>query len=227
MAPNDLEKEVGEQPVGGSPSLAQRAAHGLRTGLTGDAAAALRTGSALLVRKGWDLVAPQATIWERLGYVGLGGYAVVYMAAGTDMGRAGPFLVPGAALIWCVAAWMIAPPPSRPASQEQATGSQSDEPGDDEWPDDDTVAALIRKVSGDQQGAHLEDILETGEFGSLSKTDLKWILTDAYGLPVESFGIRVDGHKRTRDGVRLRHLPREPAEPLAEASAEAAPSTPG
>lgn len=111
------------------------------------------------------------------------------------------------------------PSPDRTSPEADTTQADSSNPEDDEdLLDAAIVTALIRKVAGGTQGAHLEDLLATGKFGSRSKANLKALLIEEYHLPVESFGTRVDGRKRTRDGVRLRHLP--------PAAADPAPSTP-
>jgi len=194
--------------------LARRAADSVRAGLTGHAATALRSGSALLLTKGWRLVAPHSPLWERIGYVAGGGYVIGHTATVVDTGSAAPYLAPGTVILWCTAAWMIAPPPDRTSPEADSTQTENSEPEDEEdLLDIEFVAALIRKVAGDTQGAHLEGLLATGEFGSRSKADLKALLIEEYHLPVESFGIRVEGRKYTRDGVRLRHLPPTAADP--------------
>lgn len=188
--------------------LARRAADGVRAGLTGHAATALRSGSVLLLTKGWGLVAPHSPLWERIGYVAGGGYVIGHTAAVVDAGAATPFLAPGTVILWCTAAWMVAPPPDRTSPEADSPQTENSEPEDDDGLlAAEFVAALIRKVAGDTQGAHLEDLLATGEFGSRSKAGLKALFIEEYGLPVEAFGIRVNGRKYTRDGVRLRHLP--------------------
>ncbi|MFJ8866731.1 hypothetical protein ACIRD6_13375 [Streptomyces sp. NPDC102473] len=194
--------------------LARRAADGVRAGLTGHAATALRSGSVLLLAKGWGLIAPHSPLWERIGYVAGGGYVIGHTVAVADAGSAAPFLAPGTVILWCTAAWMVAPPPDRTSSQADTAQADSSNPEDDEdLLDAEIVTALIRKVAGGTQGAHLEDLLATGKFGSRSKANLKALLIEEYHLPVESFGTRVDGRKRTRDGVRLRHLPPAAADP--------------
>ncbi|MEW1719795.1 ubiquitin-like domain-containing protein [Streptomyces sp. NPDC093109] len=225
---DDMITVPGKQDTVDSPGPARRAADGLRSVLTGEAARALRAGSLILARKGWHLVAPDAPIWQRLGYVALGGYATVYGAAHTDLGPAGPFLVPGGAIVWCVAAWTIAPPPGRTAPQEQPDRQDDDEPEDTEHGQDELlldrefVVALIRKVAGDRHGAHLADLIATGDLDGWEQHDLKAALTREWGIPVAEIKLKFGGRQRVRDGVRLRDLPAPPEQHPAEAAPEAA-----
>lgn len=225
MTTDDLEKVVGEQPTEDSPSLASRTAGHLRTGLTGHAAVALRTGSLILLRKGWAYVAPKTTVGERLLYGAGGGYALAYVVPHADLGPAGPFAVTGTVLVWCGAAWIVAPPPG-----QQVIVDEPEQPADDEVPVDRElafVADLIRATAAvhGHKGAHLADIIARGGLRPWEQSDLKHALVHDWGVPVDEIKLRFHGRQRVRDGVRLRDLPPPveppPAEPLPGAPATA------
>jgi hypothetical protein len=84
------------------------------------------------------------------------------------------------------------------------------------------VVQLVREVAARNQhsGAHLEDLLAEPLFEGWEKADLKAELTDRLGIHVESFKLFFDGRQRNRDGVRLRHLPEAPADPVGEGAGE-------
>ncbi|MER7395469.1 hypothetical protein ABT381_08130 [Streptomyces sp. NPDC000151] len=195
-----------------------------------EAAGALFTGSSALIARGWAWVT--AEDWKealaRLGYVAGGGYVLAYLAHNH------PSVVMPVGLVgWGVAAWMHTPSPTpatkRPAAAEDAD-QEHDEDLDDQAfspaPDLELVAALVRKLAGtEHQGAHLDDLIATGELGDWEKADLKAALT-AWEVPVEEgLKLRFNGQQRNRQGVRLRDLPAGLGEAPAEAG-EGAPPTP-
>jgi len=145
---------LGESDTEDFPSLARRTAGHLRTGLTGHAATALRTGSGILVRRGWHLLPDDGTL-ARLGYVGLGGYVTAYGAA--HAGPAAPFVVPAAALAWCVAAWTVAPPaePSEELADETDTEAQLEAPPGSAQ---EVFAHWLLDTIGARSGIHLADL---------------------------------------------------------------------
>ncbi|MFI5755641.1 hypothetical protein [Streptomyces sp. NPDC051569] len=219
---DDMITAPGESAVSCSPGLARRAADGLRSVLTGEAAYALRTGSVILASKGWRLIAPDAPVWQRLGYVALGGYVTVYGLAHADLGTVGPFLLPGGAIVWCIAAWTIAPPPGRTTPQEHAGQDAAErEPEDGAEPDREFVFALIRKVAGDRHAAHLADVIATGALDGWEQPDLKAALTRDWGIPVSEIKLKFGARQRVRDGVRLRNLPDTPEQDPARAALDA------
>ncbi|MYZ35850.1 MULTISPECIES: hypothetical protein [unclassified Streptomyces] len=223
MNPETINK-AGEQPTEDSPGLVTRTADSLRSGLTGEAATALAAGSRILVRKGWNQVAPESPIWQRLGYVGAGGYLLVSAAAHADLGAAAPFVLPGTAVVWCVAAWIVSPPPGPKRAPRRSEGH---EPEESAGRDLATVAALIRTVAAEHnhQGAHLADLIATGLLDPWQQPELKAALTSEWGIPVAEIKLRFRGRQRVRDGVRLRDLPELPDEAAREAAADTPPES--
>lgn len=178
------------------------------------AGSALVTGSRILTRRGWDALSERLYGWEKYGAIAASGYVMVYAAGhAPDAAR---FAVPGAVVAWCVAAWWVAPPPTREKPGEQPC----DEP--DELTLDE-LAALVRRVSAHRQGAHLADLLQEPELVGWTQPELKATAVD-FGLPVEEFKLILRGRQRVRDGVRVRDLPPAPAvEALPGAPADPAP----
>ncbi|WP_329156466.1 hypothetical protein OIU91_43190 (plasmid) [Streptomyces sp. NBC_01456] len=89
------------------------------------------------------------------------------------------------------------------------------------------MVGLVRRLAGTQhQGAHLDDLLATGELGDWDKDELKAALAE-WEIPVEEKGFKLtlDGRQRVRQGVRLRDLPSGAGEAPA-AAGEGAPSGP-
>lgn len=143
----------GESGTESSPGVARRTADAVRSGLTGQAAVALRTGSGVLVRRGWKVL-PGDTVWERLGIVGAGGYAAGYTAV--HAGSAAPFVVPAAALAWCVAAWVVAPAADEvePASEDAEEQLLEVPPASAQ----EAFALWLLDTLGDRSGIHLADL---------------------------------------------------------------------
>lgn len=148
-------------------------------------------GSRLLARRGWTALGEHLDGWERYGAVAAAGYAAVY--ASVQAPQAARFVVSGAVVAWCVAAWWMAPPaeaevPAETAVEEQPASSSQD-----------VYAATldwIRQQIGDRQGVHLRDLLDHaqahGMFEALDVTELRAHL-ERWGIPV-------------RDRVRVRGL---------------------
>ncbi|MFD5033625.1 hypothetical protein ACFWM0_24940 [Streptomyces sp. NPDC058405] len=219
---NDMITKAEERPTEHSPGLARRTADGLRSGLTGEAATALAAGSLVLLRKGWAYVTPRLTVGERWLYGAGAGYALIYTAGNVDLGPAGPFVAPGAVVTWCVAAWIVSPPPGpgRPSRSPEVNGpEESVDPGLA------AVVALVRTVAAanGHQGVHLADLIATGDLAPWEQPELKAALTSEWGIPVEEIKLRFNGRQRVRDGVRLRDLPELPDEAAPEVPAEAPP----
>ncbi|MCZ0207919.1 hypothetical protein OZK63_21130 [Streptomyces sp. UMAF16] len=182
------------------------------------AGTALWTGTVILVRRGWALLGAHLDGAERVGVLAFTGYAIAFSA--TRYPHITHFAVPGAGIAWCVAAWLVAPPAARART---ATGPA---PADAEEPCEplalDTLSAVVRRVAGDRQGAHLADLLAEPELTGWEQSDLKATIT-ALGVPVEEFKLRFSGRQRVRDGVRLRDLP-PPAAPGPAPTAAPAPA---
>ncbi|WP_399554104.1 hypothetical protein [Streptomyces anulatus] len=88
----------------------------------------------------------------------------------------------------------------------------------------DEAAGIIRRVAARHPrhlGVHLSDLLAEPELEGWEQTELKATLTEL-GLPVSSFKLTFPvGPARTRDGVRLEHLPPVPEAPVGEAGGRA------
>lgn len=193
--PDKINTEAGEQP----PGLVRRTTNGLRNSLTGAAAASLRTGSGILTRRAWALIAPGAPLYERLAYIGAGGYALTYGATHAPE-PAAPFIAPAAALGWCVAAWLVAPP----VEEEQ----EEDPPP---TPVGGLVPWLLHTI-GDRPGIHLYELYPAmrtipGHEGR-TDTQLRAALR-TLGIPVQR-SLRV-GRVEGRSGVRRSDLPPLPS----------------
>jgi hypothetical protein len=195
-------KKAGESTT---PLLHQRIAAELRPILAvSGAGTALWTGSRILVRRGWQRLGDHFTGWERLGVLGGGGYVLAYTAyQAPDVTQ---FALPGGAVAWCLAAWFVASPATR---REQGPTQELEEPRGPLALEQ--LAAVVRRVAGDRQGAHLADLLAEPELEGWEQPDLKAAI-QGLGVPVEEFKLRLDGRQRVRDGVRLRDLP-PPATP--------------
>ncbi|MFJ2591123.1 hypothetical protein [Streptomyces sp. NPDC087538] len=81
----------------------------------------------------------------------------------------------------------------------------------------DDIAAVIRRVAARHPhhlGVHLSDLRPEPELEGWEQPELKAALTDDWNLPVTSFKLTFPGRPaRTREGVRLEHLPAAPATP--------------
>ncbi|MFJ4682037.1 hypothetical protein [Streptomyces sp. NPDC088789] len=130
---------------------------------------------------------------------------------------------------WIIAAWRAGKPAPGAAwgKPDQEHGHADQERGGTE-PDDDAasldvleVVGVIRRVAARHPrhlGVHLADLLPEPEFTGWDQGDLKAALT-GWGLPVVSFKLTFPDRARTREGVRLEHLPAAPAGPGGEGSA--------
>ncbi|MEU2730097.1 ubiquitin-like domain-containing protein [Streptomyces griseoviridis] len=211
-------EKAGEQP---SPALHRRIAAEVRPLLAvSGAGTALWAGTLTLTARGWARLGRHVTGWERWAACGFAAYVLTY--TGRLYPEATTFVVPVLLIAWCVAAWCFAPAPApvrRPAADTER------DPAVDAEEKELTVGLLadaVRRVAGPRQGAHLAQLLTEPEFKGWEQADLKAEITDQLGVPVESFKLILAGRQRTRDGVRLRHLPQTgPGAP-----AEAAPQAP-
>lgn len=211
---------------------------GLRAYLpTRQTARALCSGSAVLIGKGWAWITAEGPkeAGSRLLYSGIGLYAGAYLAHTNPQ-----IVMPVAVVGWIGGALMFAPSPPPPGKGERRVdlnkqapveeGDQDlveDQEADEPEPDPESVARLVRRLAGTQhQGAHLDDLLATGELGDWDKDALKAALAE-WEIPVEEKGFKLtlDGRQRVRQGVRLRDLPAGVGEAPA-AAGEGAPSGP-
>ncbi|MET9734303.1 hypothetical protein ABZZ79_27790 [Streptomyces sp. NPDC006458] len=211
--------EAGES---GTPPLHHRLAAELRPILAvHGAGAALRTGSLILARRGWNLLGTHLDGRERAGVLLFGGYATVHTASQhPDITQ---FAVPASLVAWSVLAWCVAPPATRTKTEPGTDPDAAAEPREELTPD--TLAEAVRRVAGDRQGAHLADLLAEPELEGWEQPDLKAAIT-RLGVPVQEFKLRLAGRQRVRDGVRLRDLPPTPAPPAAPAAPSAGPPAP-
>lgn len=179
---------------------------------------ALCQGTVVMLRYGWEWLAADG--WQsglfRLGGVAVGVVTVVRLPS--------PYtsvVLTGGLIGWGVAALILAersspPPPKTPAQPADPVGGDErqavaedehqaplDEPVPE--PELDEVAALIRRVAGTDQGAHLDQLVATAEL-PWDKTELKRRLEN-WALPVKEFKLRPSGRQRVRLGVRVRDLP--------------------
>lgn len=206
---------------------------GLRAYLpTRQTARALCSGSAVLIGKGWTWITAEGVkeAGSRLLYSGIGLYAGAYLAHTNPQ-----IVMPVAVVGWIGGALMFAPSPpppgkARPVDLTKQTALDDldeDQDLDEPEPDLDTVAGLVRRLAGtEHQGAHLDDLLATGELGDWDKDALKAALIE-WEIPVgeKGFTLRFNGRQRVRQGVRLRDLPAGAGEAPA-AAGEGAPSGP-
>ncbi|WJY40011.1 hypothetical protein QT196_23540 [Streptomyces sp. P9-2B-2] len=226
--------EAGERTEAGHDSP------GLRAYLpTRQLARALCSGSAVLIGKGWAWITAEGAkeAGSRLLYSGFGLYAGAYVAHTTPQ-----IVMPVVVVGWIGGALMFAPSPPPPgkakprvdltkpaATEDQHQDLVEDQELDEPEPEPDleSVARLVRCLAGTQhQGAHLDDLLATGELGDWDKDALKDALAE-WEIPVEEKGFKLtlDGRQRVRQGVRLRDLPAGAGEAPA-AAGEGAPSGP-
>ncbi|MEU5547636.1 hypothetical protein AB0G85_35650 [Streptomyces sioyaensis] len=198
--------EAGESAKAGADSP------GLRAYLpTRQMARALCSGSAVLIGKGWAWITAEGAkeAGSRLLYSGIGLYAGAYLAHTTPQ-----VVMPVVVVGWIGGALMFAPSPPPPGKgrppvdlTKQAAIEDEDQVLDE--PDLDAVVGLVRRLAGTQhQGAHLDDLLATGELGDWDKDALKAALAE-WEIPVAEKGFKLilGGRQRVRQGVRLRDLP--------------------
>jgi hypothetical protein len=230
-----LEKEAAAVDAGLRPYLPDRAT--LRILVDG-----LVDGSKVLVARGWERVWGQAGDWRealtRLGYAAGGVYVAVYALRTPGAAPVVPFVGPALAGTWCVAAWIVAPAAGKPARAvagkpepgDVDDGQEHEElegAGEGYSPEVGDVVVLVHQVAArhGHQGAHLDDLIATGQLADWDKTELRSAL-DAWGVPVAEFKLRFEGRQRVRMGVRLRDLPALPGEAPAGGAPAAPASTP-
>jgi hypothetical protein len=163
---------------------------------------ALVTGSRILTRRGWDALSERLYGWEKYGALAFTGYAAVY--TGGHAPHIARFVIPAAAVVWCVAAWWVAPPVVQPAVED--TEPEPDEqPGasDPQGVYEATLEWIWQQI-GDAQGVHLRDLLAHahahGMFEDLEVTDLKghlerWAIPIRKRCRVRGLGVTVGIHR--------------------------------
>lgn len=109
------------------------------------AGSALVAGSGILIHRGWDALSERLGGWEKPAALGFAGYVIVYGCIHAP--HVARFAAPGAILVWCVAAWWIAPP--RP--------SETDEEPPASGPADSFLVWLVG-LMGERPGIHLRDL---------------------------------------------------------------------
>jgi hypothetical protein len=109
------------------------------------AGAALCTGSVVLAGRGWGWLGERLDWRERIGALAVGGYLAVYGCAHAP--HVARFAVPAAIVVWCAAAWWVAPPtPAADASEPLPTGAPH---AFQQW---------LLHLIGDRPGIHLRDL---------------------------------------------------------------------
>lgn len=196
-----ITKDAGEHV---SPAFPRRIATEIRSVLAvSGTGTALWHGSLHLISRGWDLLGSHFSGWEKGAALAATGYVTVYATAQSpDIAR---FAVPIAVIVWCIAAWWVAPPAPRGTATDESTVTERPQEQDDELTLG-TLADVVRRVAENRQGAHLADLLQQPEFQGWKQPDLKAAIT-RLGTPVEEFKLILAGRQRVRDGVRLRDLP--------------------
>jgi hypothetical protein len=150
---------------------------------------ALADGSRVLVRRGWTAVCGRLDGWERYAAVAFAGYVVVY--AGIHARQAAPFVLPVVVVVWCSAAWCVAPP----AATKKAPAAEASAPAN-------SFAVWLLEQMGDQPGIHLRDLYPAmrqlpGHEGR-DNAQLRAALR-TLGIPVQR-SLRI-GHIAGRSGV--------------------------
>ncbi|MFJ3699662.1 hypothetical protein ACIPW9_37020 [Streptomyces sp. NPDC090052] len=194
-----------------------------RRNLTG-LGAGVGAGTLVLLSKGWTWIWAEGLqdAGMRAGGVLLAGYAGCSAVLAMS-GPYTPYLPVAAVAGWVVAAKHQAPKDRKPqptsttaaADRDDIEDQDDDEPEylDDEPLAVEDVAAIVRRVAAchpKHLGVHLSDLLTEPEFEGWEQAELKSALTESWGLPVVSFKLSFPGRARTREGVRLEHLPPAP-----------------
>lgn len=161
---------------------------------------ALADGSRILVRRGWTALSERLDGWERYGAVAFAGYVVVYGCLHAR--QAAPFVLPAVVVVWCAAAWWVAP---------IAAGEPDDADEAPTGPDPQDVTDLVRDLIGDDTGALL-----TALRMPLHAADTRAVreLLAAAGIPVRA-GVRTA--RGNGPGVHRADLPALPP-PLTDPS---------
>lgn len=180
----------------------------------------LWAGSAALTARGWAWLGERLDMWERLGALAAGGYATVFGC--WQAPHVARFVVPGAVIAWCVAAWWIAPPVDIPDAVEDAEPEPA--AGDPQDVYEATLEWVWQRI-GDAQGVHLRDLLAHaqahGMFEGLEVTDLRAHL-ERRGIPVQK-RVRVRGLGVTV-GIHRDDLP-APSQPLPDEEGQEPPDS--
>jgi hypothetical protein len=171
------------------------------------AGTSLIEGSRILLRRGWHLLGEHFDGPQRYAALAAGGYAVVYAASHAR--HLPPFLVPGAVVIWCAAAWWHAP--SALAEPEPIVEASA--------PTDAFVPWLL-DLMGDRPGIHLRELYpamrQLPGHADRDNTELRAAL-NTLGIPVTR-SLRL-GHVAGRSGVARSALEALPS-PAGESSGE-------
>jgi hypothetical protein len=154
------------------------------------AGTALLTGSIVLAARGWVWHTERLTLGERVAALLAGGYLAMYSCAhAPDVAR---FAAPSMVVVWCAAAWCVAPPAIRDEPAATSVEAAPAPPPDDVYT---ATLAWIRQQIGDRQGVHLRDLLDHaqqhGMFETLDVTELRTHL-ERWGIPVRK-RVRVRG----------------------------------
>ncbi|MEU3137580.1 hypothetical protein ABZ691_33045 [Streptomyces sp. NPDC006854] len=124
------------------------------------------------------------------------------------------------------------PAPAEPADTADTAADTADTAGEPPAPAEDDgpeltaadVVRIVRRVAARHPrhlGVHLSDLLDQPELEGWEQSALKATLL-ALNFPVSSFKLTFpQGPARTREGVRLEHLPQAPAAPAGQAGGRA------
>ncbi|MFF7550921.1 hypothetical protein ACFZCU_46065 [Streptomyces canus] len=164
------------------------------------AGTALWAGSVALANWAWIELQERLSAWERAGAVALGVYLTGYGCWHAP--HIARFAIPAAILVWCAAAWFVAPDPVA-------------EPDDDEpaEPEPEDLRDLVRDLIGDDRGVLLTALRQP--LHAPNTRAVREVLAAA-GIPVRP-GVRTASGNGP--GVHHRDLP-APSLPSAEPPAE-------
>ena len=152
---------------------------------------ALCTGSVILAARGWAWLTERLSLGERAAALLAGGYLAVYSCAhAPDVAR---FAAPGMVVVWCAAAWWVAPPIAREEPDEEVAEDSAD-----------AFARWLLSLIGNRPGIHLRDLYPAMRTlpGHETRTDAELrAALKRLGIPVER-SLRI-GKLTGRSGVVL------------------------
>lgn len=155
------------------------------------AGTALCTGSAILAGLGWKWLTDRLEGYEVCAALSAGVYLAGYGCLHAP--HIARFAVPGAIVIWCVAAWCIAPPTASEEPDEEVIEGSAD-----------AFARWLLDLIGDRPGIHLRDLYpamrQLPGHETRTDTELRAALK-RLGIPVER-SLRI-GKLTGRSGVAL------------------------
>lgn len=105
----------------------------------------LCTGSVILASRIWTWLTERLDWREGIAALVGGGYLAVYGCAHAP--QIARFAIPGALVAWCVAAWWVAPPASRPDPVEEVAEGAAE-----------AFTRWLLDLIGDRSGIHLRDL---------------------------------------------------------------------